>query len=40
MHIVAAGGFVTNSQGQVLLLKSPRYGDWEFPGGQLSAHLV
>ena len=35
MHIVAAGGFVTNSQGQVLLLKSPRYGDWEFPGGQV-----
>ena len=40
MHIVAAGGFVTNSQGQVLLLKSPRLGNWEFPGGQLSAHLV
>ena len=35
MHIVAAGGLVTNSQGQVLLLKSPRYGDWEFPGGQV-----
>jgi len=35
MHIVAAGGFVTNSQGQVLLIKSPRYGDWEFPGGQV-----
>ena len=35
MHIVAAGGFVTNSPGQVLLLKSPRYGDWEFPGGQV-----
>jgi 8-oxo-dGTP diphosphatase len=34
-HIVAAGGFVTNSQGQVLLIKSPRYGDWEFPGGQV-----
>lgn len=32
MHIVATGGFVTNSQGQVLLIKSPRYGDWEFPG--------
>ena len=35
MHIVAAGGLVTNSQGQILLLKSPRYGDWEFPGGQV-----
>ena len=35
MHIVAAGGFVMNSQGQVLLIKSPRYGDWEFPGGQV-----
>ena len=34
-HIVAAGGFVTNPQGQILLLKSPRYGDWEFPGGQV-----
>jgi len=35
LHIVAAGGFVANSQGQVLLIKSPRYGDWEFPGGQV-----
>jgi len=35
MHIVAAGGFVTNSHGQVLMIKSPRYGDWEFPGGQV-----
>lgn len=35
MHIVAAGGFVTNSQAQVLLIKSPRDGDWEFPGGQV-----
>ena len=35
MHIVAAGAFVTNSQGQVLMIKSPRYGDWEFPGGQV-----
>ena len=34
-HIVAAGGLVTNQQGQVLMLKSPRYGDWEFPGGQV-----
>ena len=35
VHIVAAGGFVTNTNGQVLLLKSPRYQDWEFPGGQV-----
>ena len=35
VHIVAVGGFVTNAQGQVLLIKSPRYGDWEFPGGQV-----
>jgi 8-oxo-dGTP diphosphatase len=35
MHIVAAGGLVLNSAGQVLLIKSPRYDDWEFPGGQV-----
>ena len=35
MHIVAVGGLVVNEQGQILLLKSPRYGDWEFPGGQV-----
>jgi 8-oxo-dGTP diphosphatase len=35
MHIVATGGFVINSRGQVLLIRSPRYGDWEFPGGQV-----
>lgn len=35
MHIVAVGAFVTNEQGQILMLKSPRYGDWEFPGGQV-----
>ncbi len=35
MHIVAVGGFVTNAKGQVLMLKSPRYEDWEFPGGQV-----
>ena len=34
-HIVAAGAFVTNARGQVLMIKSPRYGDWEFPGGQV-----
>ncbi len=35
VHIVAVGGFVTNARGQVLMIKSPRYGDWEFPGGQV-----
>lgn len=35
MHIVAAGAFVTNARGKVLLIESPRYGDWEFPGGQV-----
>ena len=35
MHIVAAGALVKNTQGQVLLIKSPRYEDWEFPGGQV-----
>jgi len=35
MHIVAVAALVTNSQGQVLMLKSPRYQDWEFPGGQV-----
>lgn len=35
MHIIAVGGFVTNAKGQVLMLKSPRYEDWEFPGGQV-----
>ena len=33
-HIVAAGGFVTNEQDEVLLVKTPRRG-WEFPGGQV-----
>jgi 8-oxo-dGTP diphosphatase len=35
MHIVAAGALVVNSQGEILLIKSPRFGDWEFPGGQV-----
>jgi len=35
VHIVAVGGLVTNAKGQVLMIKSPRYGDWEFPGGQV-----
>jgi 8-oxo-dGTP diphosphatase len=34
MHIVAVAGLVTNSDGQVLMLRSPRR-DWEFPGGQV-----
>ena len=34
-HIVAVAAFVTNAQGQVLMLKSPRRGEWEFPGGQV-----
>jgi 8-oxo-dGTP diphosphatase len=35
MHIIAVGGFVVNGKNQVLMLKSPRYEDWEFPGGQV-----
>ncbi len=35
MHIVAVGGFVVNEKNQVLMLKSPRDEDWEFPGGQV-----
>ena len=34
-HIVAAGAFVANALGQILMIQSPRYGDWEFPGGQV-----
>lgn len=33
-HIVAAGAFVTNENGQVLLVKDERRG-WTFPGGQI-----
>ena len=35
VHIVAVGGLVANANGRVLMIKSPRYGDWEFPGGQV-----
>ena len=35
MHIVAVGALVINTQGQILLIKSPRYADWELPGGQV-----
>ncbi|MCW3062493.1 MAG: ADP-ribose pyrophosphatase [Capsulimonas sp.] len=33
-HIVAVAGLVSDEQGRVLMLRSPR-GDWEFPGGQV-----
>ncbi|TCP21482.1 ADP-ribose pyrophosphatase YjhB (NUDIX family) [Scopulibacillus darangshiensis] len=35
VHIVAAGGFVENNQGEILLVKVRRDGDWVFPGGQV-----
>lgn len=34
VHIVAAGGFVENEQGEILLVKDHRAG-WVFPGGQI-----
>ena len=33
-HIVAIGGLISNIEGKVLMVKSPRRG-WEFPGGQV-----
>ncbi len=33
-HIIAVGGFVTRSNGDVLLVCHPRRG-WEFPGGMV-----
>ena len=33
-HIVAVAGLVRDSEGRVLMIRSPR-GDWEFPGGQV-----
>ena len=33
-HIVAVAGLVTNAEGRVLMVFSPRR-DWEFPGGQV-----
>ena len=33
-HIVAVAALVTNAQGHVLMIRSPRR-DWEFPGGQV-----
>lgn len=35
VHIVAAGGFVENSKGEILLVKIRRDGAWVFPGGQV-----
>lgn len=35
VHIVAAGGFVENGQGEILLVKARRGGEWMFPGGQV-----
>ncbi len=35
VHIVAAGGFVTNENDEVLLVKTRRDGHWVFPGGQI-----
>lgn len=35
VHIVAAGGFVENDQGEILLVKVRRDGNWVFPGGQV-----
>jgi 8-oxo-dGTP diphosphatase len=34
IHIVAVGGLISNKEGKILLVKSPRRG-WEFPGGQV-----
>ena len=33
-HIVAVAGLVLDTQGRVLMIRSPRR-DWEFPGGQV-----
>lgn len=35
VHIVAAGGFVENTKGEILLVKTRRDGQWVFPGGQV-----
>lgn len=35
VHIVAAGGFVTNENDEILLVKTRRDGHWVFPGGQI-----
>ena len=33
-HIVAAAGLISNAQGEILMVQSPRRG-WETPGGQV-----
>jgi 8-oxo-dGTP diphosphatase len=33
-HVVAASGLITNAQGEVLMVLSPKRG-WEMPGGQV-----
>ena len=33
--VLAAGGIITNSQGEFLLIHRPRYEDWSFPKGKL-----
>lgn len=33
-HIVAVAGLISNQNGDILLIRSPRRG-WEFPGGQV-----
>lgn len=35
VHIVAAGGFVENNKGEILLVQVRRDGNWVFPGGQI-----
>ncbi|MDR4936587.1 NUDIX hydrolase [Rossellomorea marisflavi] len=35
VHIVAAGGFVTNEKDEILLVKTRRDAHWVFPGGQI-----
>lgn len=34
-HIIAVGGLVRDCSGRVLICKSRRRGNWEFPGGQV-----
>ncbi|MDG1846384.1 MAG: NUDIX hydrolase [Acidimicrobiales bacterium] len=33
--VLAAGGLITNTQGEFLLVHRPRYEDWSFPKGKL-----
>jgi 8-oxo-dGTP diphosphatase len=34
VHIVSVGGLIENSEGKILMVKSPDRG-WEIPGGQV-----